>query len=132
MKFKALIWQATSQKWHKVAETRFGQLPTGQHFSWQGKQWQKTSPLIARQEGSDEPRMVPRSALVVVDDNDARSNENIEPGATACADLLQKIQQECLTQIELLHLETAQMASIRSILEQVIGQASASHQERAD
>ncbi len=76
--------------------------------------------------------MVPRSALVVVDGNDARSNENIEPGATACADLLQKIQRECLTQIELLHLETAQMASIRSILEQVIGQASASHQERAD
>ena len=114
-----------------MAETRFGQLPTGQHFSWQGKQWQKTSPLIARQEGSDEPRIVPRSALVVVDNN-ARSNGSIEPGATACADLLQKIQRECLTQIELLHLESAQMASIRSILEQVIGQASASHQERAD
>jgi hypothetical protein len=113
------------QKWRKVAETRFGQLSPGQYFTWQGRRWQKTSPLIARENGADEPQMVPRSTIVTPDDADQLSadtrQDTIEPDSLL--QVLQKIQRESLDQIELLQLEPDQTLAIRKILDRAISNA---------
>lgn len=83
MKSRVHIWQAISLNWRKVAEKKFGQLPPGRKFFWQGSKWLKTSPLLAREEGADQPRMIPHSAAVLLLEGNApcdndRKTETIE------------------------------------------------------
>ncbi len=48
---------------------RFPQVPIGQRFIFQGKQYTKNGPLTATEEGSGSQRMVPRSAEVTLIDS---------------------------------------------------------------
>jgi len=94
-----------------VAEQKFGQLPPGQRFSWQGKIWQKTSPLLACAEGDEQPRIIPRSARVTPE-NTGNSREPCDPLRL----MLLQVQQECLEKMELLQLSPDQFQAIRTIL----------------
>jgi len=100
-----------------MAERKFGELPPGQYFIWQGQQWQKTSPLLARLEGTEEPRMVPRSAKVSLPEGEAISTTGnstpIHP-----QEALQQLQQESVRKIELLQLPADQLHAIQKILAQ--------------
>jgi hypothetical protein len=43
---------------------KFPQLPLHAWFSWEGDQWQKSAPLLARSLSSGQQRMIPRSAEI--------------------------------------------------------------------
>ena len=45
---------------------RFPQLTIGQRFTFQGREYTKTGPLTASEEGSGSQRMIPRSAEVTL------------------------------------------------------------------
>ncbi len=45
---------------------RFPQVPIGQRFTYEGRQYTKNGPLTATEEGSGKQRMVPRSAEVTL------------------------------------------------------------------
>lgn len=45
-------------------QAKFPSLAIGQRFSWRGRQYVKTSPLLGRAEDDGQSQMIPRSAVV--------------------------------------------------------------------
>jgi hypothetical protein len=101
-----------------VAEQKFGQLPPGQQFIWQGRKWQKTSPLLACAEGTAQPRIIPRSARVMLADNNlVATNSNRQADqASNVRTALQQLQAETLEKMEFLQLHPEHFHAIREIL----------------
>lgn len=58
-------------------ETKFHLLPVGQHFEWEGKNYVKTTPLIADQVPDGGQKFMPRAALVTI------SGTEMTPAAAA-------------------------------------------------
>ncbi|WP_419600497.1 hypothetical protein [Thiolapillus sp.] len=109
-----------------MAEQKFGHLPLGQRFSWRGRIWQKTSPLLACAEGDDQPRIIPRSASVVPADTgtaDGSRTDGEDPVSLA----LLRVRQECLEKMELLQLPQDQFEAIRTILIQATENTASGH-----
>ena len=50
-----------------MPEVKFHQLAPGTRFWWQGTEWIKVSPLLARQADDEATRVVPRSARVTTE-----------------------------------------------------------------
>ncbi len=57
---------------------RFPQVPIGQRFTYQGRQFTKNGPLTATEEGSGKQRMVPRSSEVTLIDTAGRPMPEIK------------------------------------------------------
>lgn len=104
-----------------MAEKKFGQLSAGQEFFWQGGKWLKTSPLLARPEDSEQARIIPRSAMV--QSGETETTPDNDAGAAEIREILRQLEQECLSNIELLQLNPDQLQTLREIVAKAVQNA---------
>lgn len=85
------------------AQTKFLSLAVGQRFSWRGRRYVKTSPLLACAEDTGQSQMIPRSALVELAESSAPAPvaAATHPGLTA----LENFHQAALAGVETLAAE---------------------------
>lgn len=78
---------------------KFLHLPLGEKFYYQGERYQKVTPLLASNLESGKQRMIPRSAMVILDDGRAREILPQEPKAPIDAEplmeALERYRQQC-------------------------------------
>lgn len=86
------------------AQTKFPGLAIGQRFSWRGRRYVKTSPLLACAEDTGESQMIPRSALVELP-ADAVTAATSRPAESSAQAALEMLHQAALTGVESLAAE---------------------------
>lgn len=86
------------------AQTKFPGLAVGQRFSWRGRRYVKTSPLLACAEDTGESQMIPRSALVELA-TDAVGAAAARPAAGSAQAALEMLHQAALAGVETLAAE---------------------------
>lgn len=82
-----------------TAQTKFPALAIGQHFTWRGRAFVKTSPLLACAQDTGQSQMIPRSALVEVADQSAAKTA---PAADPARRALEHMHQAALAAVETL------------------------------
>lgn len=83
-------------------QTRFPALAIGQRFSWRGRTFVKTSPLLACAADTGQPQMIPRSAVVEVAEQAAVKTA---PAADPARRALQQVYEAALAGMETLAAE---------------------------
>lgn len=85
-----------------TVQTKFPALAIGQHFTWRGRAFVKTSPLLACAQDTGQSQMIPRSAVVEVAEQTAVKNA---PAADPARRALQQVYEAALTGMDTLAAE---------------------------
>lgn len=91
---------------------KFMHLQLGQQFEFRGEYYTKVAPLIASNNSSGKQKMIPRSALVTLADDDKASTENTAAEQHPVLALLERYHQSALHELQGLENETARSAAI--------------------
>lgn len=84
------------------AQTKFPALAVGQRFSWRGRTFVKTGPLLACAEEDGQSQMIPRSAVVEVTEQAAAKTA---PAADPARRALQQVYEAALAGMDTLAAE---------------------------
>ena len=99
-----------------TTQTKFPALTIGQRFTWRGRAFVKTSPLLACAEDTGQSQMIPRSAVVeVTEQTVAQAAPDADPARRA----LELLHQTALAGVETLATEatTKTVARVRRELD---------------
>jgi hypothetical protein len=92
------------------AQTKFPALAIGQHFTWRGRAFVKTSPLLACAQDTGQSQMIPRSAVVEVAEQAAAKTV---PAADPARRALEHMHQAALAAVETLAAEAGEKTVTR-------------------
>ncbi len=104
---------------------KFGQLPIGRHFRYQGDKYLKVSPLQAQRPEATKARLIPRSALIeALDQEDPPPPAVAEPiDPQALAQVMDRLGGEITDMITASGLDAEQSAALLGQIRQAFARA---------